>query len=443
MSVSNLDCIDCRISGLKETALHSTARLHQRMKKPIPGLLFSDASYIFGQMLYFVLTAPMLLARHFMCAFTIPWLLSSILLLMPYISGFVSKIRYKFISKFISKNSSNPASILRWSVEVFLTYRQWHRKCMVKGIHTLRKTGRKRVIFGGGELDGELSGRDRYLYLPDRLLRALKEEKKQSESAQSSSKTRQKYIFASKVAFKNYIKTYFPGTDPEAVFSTFYWKIPALPPVNEVAIPAIPLRQIPPQALPAPAIPLLQIAHEAYNSNGDNAIMEAIIMSRRQVANELLARIDTALYCGTNLEDISKEDDSVMAQSVDNGNDKMENTSGNVEAHDPQPPWLTVEVEVNQVIENFNSHGRECRVIVEKLQSQKRHIQKLYEQLDYEKNVLVGDNSASSSKVSRILEIEAQIKREWDRFHQTKKLANDFKDKKARTILTSASANDK
>ncbi|CAJ1971704.1 unnamed protein product [Sphenostylis stenocarpa] len=32
------------------------------------------------------------------------------------------------------------------------------------------------------------------------------------------------------MAVKNYIKTYFPGTDPEAVFSSFYWKITALPP---------------------------------------------------------------------------------------------------------------------------------------------------------------------------------------------------------------------
>ncbi|CAJ1925724.1 unnamed protein product [Sphenostylis stenocarpa] len=387
MSVSNLDCIDCRISGLKETALHSTARLHQRMKKPIPGLLFSDASYIFGQMLYFVLTAPMLLARHFMCAFTIPWLLSSMLLLMPYISGEHTEMERRGIPNlqpvppevygegypYAPENWPETGDIWRW--------------------RTGRRIVRKGMYF-----------QDRYLYLPDRLLRALKEEKKQSESAQSSSKTRQKYIFASKVAFKNYIKTYFPGTDPEAVFSTFYWKIPALPPgyVNEVAIPAIPLRQIPPQALPAPAIPLLQIAHEAYNSNGDNAIMEAIIMSIgekigldaeyhwrrcigrtdmishvynllqtwRQVANELLARIDTALYCGTNLEDISKEDDSVMAQSVDNGNDKKENTGGNVEANDPLPQLLTVEVEVNQVIENFNSRGRECRVIVERLHLQ-------------------------------------------------------------------------
>ncbi|CAJ1971702.1 unnamed protein product, partial [Sphenostylis stenocarpa] len=51
-------------------------------------------------------------------------------------------------------------------------------------------------------------------------------------SAPCSTKTRKKYIFASKVAVKNYIRTFSPATDPEAVLSTFYWKIPALPPAS-------------------------------------------------------------------------------------------------------------------------------------------------------------------------------------------------------------------
>ncbi|CAJ1925668.1 unnamed protein product [Sphenostylis stenocarpa] len=63
------------------------------MKKPIPGLLFSDASYVLWPnkcylLSDFLLTAPMLLARHFMSAFTIPpWLLSTMLLLKPVYQG--------------------------------------------------------------------------------------------------------------------------------------------------------------------------------------------------------------------------------------------------------------------------------------------------------------------------------------------------------------------
>ncbi|CAJ1971708.1 unnamed protein product [Sphenostylis stenocarpa] len=264
---------------------------------------------------------------------------------------------------------------------------------------------------------------DRYLYLPDRLLRAWKEEKNASESAPCSSKTRKKYIFASKVAVKNYIRTFFPATDPEAVFSTFYWKIPALPPasVNEVAIPAIPLGQIPHEALPLPtaiplgqipheslplptAIPLLQIAQEPYNFNGEN-----------EVANELLARIDTALYCGTNVEDSWKEDMAHSAADHYNDNDKKEKTingGDNTEVYHPLPPLLNVEAEVNRVIENFDSRGHECRVIVERLESQKRYLKNLYQQLDHEKNVLGDESSSAPSKVSRISKIEIQIKRE-------------------------------
>jgi len=76
---------------------------------------------------------------------------------------------------------------------------------------------------------------DRYLYLPNRLIRALKEEKEKENPGSgadsgpsSSSIRRQQHIFASKLAVERYIKTHFPDADIDAFFASFSWKIPAL-----------------------------------------------------------------------------------------------------------------------------------------------------------------------------------------------------------------------
>ncbi|KAJ7954874.1 protein OBERON 1-like [Quillaja saponaria] len=55
---------------------------------------------------------------------------------------------------------------------------------------------------------------DRYLYLPNRLCRL-------------ESTTRRKHAFASKLSVERYIKTAFPGTDVDAFFALFSWRIPA------------------------------------------------------------------------------------------------------------------------------------------------------------------------------------------------------------------------
>ena len=79
------------------------------------------------------------------------------------------------------------------------------------------KTGR-RVVAKGRHFQ------DRYLYLPDRLYRLLKEEK-DIEGGSGSKKSR---IFASKAALTKYIDAYFPGTDHKSFFDSFSWRIPAL-----------------------------------------------------------------------------------------------------------------------------------------------------------------------------------------------------------------------
>ncbi|CAJ1971703.1 unnamed protein product [Sphenostylis stenocarpa] len=58
-----------------------TTCLDQRMKESSSGLFFSDASYILWSNVIFRLKSTYAaIARHFMCAFTIPWLLSTMLL---------------------------------------------------------------------------------------------------------------------------------------------------------------------------------------------------------------------------------------------------------------------------------------------------------------------------------------------------------------------------
>jgi len=67
---------------------------------------------------------------------------------------------------------------------------------------------------------------DRYLYLPNRLVRMLKEEKENGGSG--SGTVRKQHIFASKLAVERYVKKYFPDADLDEFFASFSWKIPAL-----------------------------------------------------------------------------------------------------------------------------------------------------------------------------------------------------------------------
>ncbi|MED6209632.1 hypothetical protein PIB30_056616 [Stylosanthes scabra] len=77
---------------------------------------------------------------------------------------------------------------------------------------------------------------DRYLYLPERLNNLPGSARKQ-------------HIFASKLSVERYVKANFPDTDLNAFFSSFSWKIPAVPYPstngNLLPIAAVPLKQIP------------------------------------------------------------------------------------------------------------------------------------------------------------------------------------------------------
>ncbi|KAK7366546.1 hypothetical protein VNO80_08539 [Phaseolus coccineus] len=98
---------------------------------------------------------------------------------------------------------------------------------------------------------------DRYLYLPNRLVRMLKEE---NENTGSGSGTPSKqHIFASKLAVERYVKRYFPDADINAFFASFSWKIPAVSSVSDNAEPIL-------------AIPLQQIAQEVSESDGEGVV---------------------------------------------------------------------------------------------------------------------------------------------------------------------------
>ncbi|KAL1316991.1 protein OBERON 1 isoform X1 [Arachis ipaensis] len=77
---------------------------------------------------------------------------------------------------------------------------------------------------------------DRYLYLPERL-------------NNHSGSARKQHIFASKLAVERYLKANFPEADLGAFFSSFTWRIPAVPYPstngNMLPIAAVPLKQIP------------------------------------------------------------------------------------------------------------------------------------------------------------------------------------------------------
>lgn len=98
---------------------------------------------------------------------------------------------------------------------------------------------------------------DRYLYLPNRLVRLLKEE---NENAGSGSSTHSKqHIFASKLAVERYVKRYFPDADINAFFASFSWKIPAISSASDNAEPIL-------------AIPLQQVALEVSDSDDEDVV---------------------------------------------------------------------------------------------------------------------------------------------------------------------------
>lgn len=109
----------------------------------------------------------------------------------------------------------------------------WPQKGDIWGWRTGRRIVANRTHF-----------QDRYLYLPERLIRELKEKKKDNPESASKS-LRMQHIFASKLAVERYIKNNFPDADVDAFFASFSWKIPALR-SNDNALPiaAVPLQQI-------------------------------------------------------------------------------------------------------------------------------------------------------------------------------------------------------
>nr|KYP61796.1 hypothetical protein KK1_016307 [Cajanus cajan] len=117
----------------------------------------------------------------------------------------------------------------------------WPEKGDVWGWRTGRRIVANRLHF-----------QDRYLYLPERLNRQLKEKKK--EIPESASKpVRMQHIFPSKLAVERYIKNNFPDADLDAFFASFSWKIPAL--------------RLYDNALPIAAVPLQQISFEESHPN--------------------------------------------------------------------------------------------------------------------------------------------------------------------------------
>ncbi|KAG4921104.1 hypothetical protein AAZX31_18G112600 [Glycine max] len=161
--------------------------------------------------------------------------------------------------------------------------------------------------------------------------------------------------------------------------------------------------------------------------------------SQKPVAKELLCRIELAiskLKCGTNLEDIWKEDYSFVAHSADNGNDVMEvmvyddpfEVRTGLESYDFLPRSLKLESEVDQVLQALRkSQELEYKVAEETLQDQKTYLKRLYQQLDREKYELACQNSSTSDvSSSAVRERKKQIRREVAKFEIMKKVANGF-----------------
>ncbi|RDX67466.1 Protein OBERON 1, partial [Mucuna pruriens] len=415
------------------------------------------------------------------------------------------------------------------------------------------RTGR-RIVSNGTHFQ------DRYLYLPNRLIQALK----QKENPGSGS-IRKQHIFASKLAVERYIKANFPGADLNAFFASFSWKIPALPSTsingNGVPIAAVPLQQIPQEVSDSdcgdvfgckasnkkctslvleevekysPAMPCdiccsepgfcrdcccilcCQTVSSAYGGYshikcqvkvgveicGHVAHMECALRcllagkvggnigldaqyhcrrcdgrtdmishvnnllqtckaadlddeirnkilnlgacllrgSQKPIAKELLSRIELAiskLKCGTNLEDIWKEDGSLIVHSADHGNDVMEVTVNDgsfdvrtgLESYNGLPHSLKLEAEVDQVLLALRkSQEIEYKVAEETLQAQKTFLQNLYQQLDCEKNDLASQTSSGLdvSFSAAVRERKKQIRREVTKFEVMKKVANGY-----------------
>jgi len=106
-------------------------------------------------------------------------------------------------------------------------------------------------------------------------------------------------------------------------------------------------------------------------------------------------------------------------------NDGHAEVKTGLESSDFLPPPLKLEAEVDQVLRKFkNSQEVEYRVAEEILQEQKIFLQKLHQQLEYEKNVLADQNSPAASDAVR--ERKKQIRRELQKFEKMKNIANGF-----------------
>ncbi|XP_027913721.1 uncharacterized protein LOC114173480 isoform X1 [Vigna unguiculata] len=162
--------------------------------------------------------------------------------------------------------------------------------------------------------------------------------------------------------------------------------------------------------------------------------------SEKPAAKELLRYIEltiSKLKCGTNLEDIWKDDDSLIAHCTDNSSDVMQVTinedrfeaKSGLESYNFLPRSLKLETEVDRVLQDFRkSQELEYKVVEETLRAQKTHLQNLYQQLDHEKNAWVGQISSASevSPSAVVRERKKQIRREVVKFEIMKKVANGF-----------------
>jgi len=118
---------------------------------------------------------------------------------------------------------------------------------------------------------------------------------------------------------------------------------------------------------------------------------------RKSAAKELLRQVEltfSKLKFRTNLEDIWKEDHSLIAHSVNNGNGGTDviinyghsEVKVGLESYDFLLSLSILEAEIDQVLQEFRkSYELEYKVVEETLQAQKTHLQKLYQQLEYEK----------------------------------------------------------
>ncbi|XP_017407926.1 uncharacterized protein LOC108320869 isoform X4 [Vigna angularis] len=163
--------------------------------------------------------------------------------------------------------------------------------------------------------------------------------------------------------------------------------------------------------------------------------------SEKPLAKELLRYIEltvSKLKCGTNLEDIWKDDNSCIAHSTDNNSsdvmqgsineDRFEAKSG-LESNNLLPRSLKLEAEVDLVLQDFRkSQEHEYKMVEETLRTQKTYLQNLYQQLDHEKNAWIGQISSASevSPSSVVRERKKQIRREVVKFEIMKKVANGF-----------------